>query len=132
MATDLSMVFADGDAAKETAATPSANMALAETEDMEDEDLLEDEDDEAQRTYKLQLPVVSVSIVICIYVEFMSSPPLARSLPLRPPSLPPSLPRSLSCSWHVQVMQKPTAVVFDRFTKGLYRNIGTSPISRAN
>ena len=91
MATDLSMVFADGDAAKETAATPSANMALAETEDMEDEDLLEDEDDEAQRTYKLQLPVVSVSIVICIYVEFMSSPPLARSLPLRPPSLPPSL-----------------------------------------
>lgn len=46
MATDLSMVFADGDAAKETAATPSANMALAETEDMEDEDLLEDEDDD--------------------------------------------------------------------------------------
>ena len=41
------MVFADGDAAKETAATvPSGNMALAETEDM-DEDLLEDEDDEA-------------------------------------------------------------------------------------
>ena len=68
MATDLSMVFADGDAAKETAATPSGDMALAETEDMEDEDLLEDEDDEAQRIYKLQLPVVSVSIVIWVYV----------------------------------------------------------------
>lgn len=47
MATDLAMVLVDGDAEKATAATvPSGNMAMAETEDVEDEDLLEDEDED--------------------------------------------------------------------------------------
>ena len=46
MATDLSLVFADSESTKETA--PSGNMTADAAEDMEDENLLEDEGDEAQ------------------------------------------------------------------------------------